>query len=1403
MLFLSFSYRNLFYLNKCVITDTNITLCGFKSVDPIACENQKMSRQTVIIRPLQKGRLNKELVLVSLVIILAVTILKSVSGAELVSGETITESTLQNTQPMVIIDNAIKDTNVSVEKDTKQSLANQSRQLMIKDERTENSLIEDVDDLQVEGDGSHDEAYNSIIANYYTADPFFEGIKESDKSNMLQKHRKSIVSEKHKNGKLRHKIRVKSKKAQRPEPMQYHKKPLTRLRTSPKQSQMQYLTSGNKMNPSKKPIVKSLPSRRSYNLLKKKRPKQVKPKLEQQKGRNTNGFMVGKNGDSDNLSPSNFVQNRGNTPPKFSDQNAFPPNDDWGKETFYPSNAYPSPYKTRPDSPNPRPEEISQMPKIRIKKLKSRNKVNMNVSSDVEKRQISDVRMEDRNKYPNKDKDAYLEENDAGPQVATERQSFSELLFADENDKKYTDNKVIKPKIRPKGKPIDLSRGRKKNSRFNFKESSGFPGDSDAGIPLLPDIEGGNDPFSFLEEEGFGGPVIAGLPGGPESHSYFDIMGDFFDEPKITFPHPPQNKPELKEIPLPKHRYEEKDIFEPFDFSNHLDGENRELPDSFLPHPVHLEAFVNQGPKPEEFVDKHHYSHEPRYLEEQFKPPKTFQHSPSTPSHFQKNSLSLEVPHPRYPPLKKEYYSIKETESFRKTVPGFVSKQNNIHRPFEDDSFFHTTKKGHPYAEPLSHHNPLDYSYDPGHVEEFEIKKLPALNDYRNKFKEHHHSPPVVHELPRLKHYKHYQPTPVYHAKPDKPYSKQASFKKQSPYAFNLVSKKKPNTPYYDDYKHIKFDAPFKRQTSNKTKDRRKGGRLLKSPEPLILPDSGFIDIPKLGFGEELEFSNNPKFSPPPEFQIPEFLARSLSDDLDLQYGLFDDEIKYDLDSIDRKDQKQPNVKMTKNEDVTEFAPDDRWLERSIDVPSASFEEEHKPSKEKEINYERNNINLTPPPQKADDFEYDYNSYDDDNDVIPMPMLPPPPEMLKMTAGSSLLPIDVPKLGSRIPYQPPELAFDEFYKKTEDQFISPIKEMFKSKMGESKENTEIDKGSKFYSNPKTVSKHLDDAEKLFSSRSLPFEDEINGIYAIEENRNGFGFDESSQDGVFENEIEEGNYNYDNIRGFDEEISDFFPAFDIQKTISNRYDEGSKIDASTSTKVDSLPSKPDYSNPSNDYNIPVNDGIEIMDAPKISERQRRKINPPSNQNKLSFSNLISHPLNEVEMPTYTTYDPMEFKFRKERELNLQQGPTSYSDNDYLNPSKFQSRTLNIATSASEEFPEELSMQSRNFPGEDYWESAAVEGEPQGTNRRSLNYGRSLGNGPIPAVLPPPPHLGPHLEARGKPEVESHQFIHVKDWDKFKAGHGRGNEYHNLHDVQARDGAQHKEAVSFKRLFQTKS
>ena len=99
-----------------------------------------MSRSTVIIKPLQKGGINKGLFLHFLLIKLAVTIIHSVSCSTIVNGETVTESILQNTQPM-IIDNAIRDLNTSVDMDAKQILANESEQIINEDVQTENSLI--------------------------------------------------------------------------------------------------------------------------------------------------------------------------------------------------------------------------------------------------------------------------------------------------------------------------------------------------------------------------------------------------------------------------------------------------------------------------------------------------------------------------------------------------------------------------------------------------------------------------------------------------------------------------------------------------------------------------------------------------------------------------------------------------------------------------------------------------------------------------------------------------------------------------------------------------------------------------------------------------------------------------------------------------------------------------------------------------------------------------------------------------------------------------------------------------------------------------------------------------------------------------------------------------------------
>ena len=58
--------------------------------------------------------------------------------------------------------------------------------------KTESNSNDNVEDSQVEGDSSHDEAYNSIIRSYYTTDPFFSGGKDITNLNTFQKERKSF-----------------------------------------------------------------------------------------------------------------------------------------------------------------------------------------------------------------------------------------------------------------------------------------------------------------------------------------------------------------------------------------------------------------------------------------------------------------------------------------------------------------------------------------------------------------------------------------------------------------------------------------------------------------------------------------------------------------------------------------------------------------------------------------------------------------------------------------------------------------------------------------------------------------------------------------------------------------------------------------------------------------------------------------------------------------------------------------------------------------------------------------------------------------------------------------------------------------------------------------------------------
>jgi hypothetical protein len=334
------------------------------------------------------------------------------------------------------------------------------------------------------------------------------------------------------------------------------------------------------------------------------------------------------------------------------------------------------------------------------------------------------------------------------------------------------------------------------------------------------------------------------------------------------------------------------------------------------------------------------------------------------------------------------------------------------------------------------------------------------------------------------------------------------------------------------------------------------------------------MDIPKLNIAREMGFPDTQDLSPPPKFEIPEYLARSLNDDLDLHSALFDGEIKdsYDLDAIDRKEVGQINVEQPELQDVTEFAPGDGWLQRSINIPNASFEDESDVFNETEMKYRRNDINLTPPPYINDNLDYDYRSYGEDEDIVQFPALPPPPEMLAMTGGSSLLPIDVPKLGSRIPYEPPELAFDMFYRKAENASPWPMQRKVEPKRASRRVDTE--RQSKLYSLPDMFSGfNQNDEMSLFGSKKLPFEDEIDAIYSMHDKEGQFESYDAPNNDKHRSNVNERNEIQNNIQGFDANVEEFLPSFDIQKTIDSHYNAGSTIDTHSSTKPKRLSPRP--------------------------------------------------------------------------------------------------------------------------------------------------------------------------------------------------------------------------------------
>ena len=180
--------------------------------------------------------------------------------------------------------------------------------------------------------------------------------------------------------------------------------------------------------------------------------------------------------------------------------------------------------------------------------------------------------------------------------------------------------------------------------------------------------------------------LFAGQPGAPESQSYFELMGDFFEKPDINV---------FDEV----NAATKGPVFPNFPAQD-IDRSTRRTP-----------IFVDES-EPifrEEMEGKVRRLHRPT-RGPTFGPVARFETGPTRGPTFGPVAR-FEVGPTRGPAF--------GPASRFEAGPEFEALKENLANIGNDEPFGHTTPLYHPYAKPLSHHNPLDETHEEGDVEVF------------------------------------------------------------------------------------------------------------------------------------------------------------------------------------------------------------------------------------------------------------------------------------------------------------------------------------------------------------------------------------------------------------------------------------------------------------------------------------------------------------------------------------------------------------------------------------------------------------------------------------------------------------------------------------------------------------
>ncbi len=454
-------------------------------------------------------------------------------------------------------------------------------------------------------------------------------------------------------------------------------------------------------------------------------------------------------------------------------------------------------------------------------------------------------------------------------------------------------------------------------------------------------------------------------------------------------------------------------------------------------------------------------------------------------------------------------------------------------------------------------------------------------------------------------------------------------------------------------------------------------------------------------------------------------------------------------------------------------------------TPSRSYKPKNFPSYDE----------LTP---KGDPFEN--TRYVED-----MPHLPPPPEMLEMQRNS-LFPVDVPKIGSKVAYEPPEVLFNELHKHRPEDRV-PFKREIKTKPKvQHYQPPNPTRHHKYNHNIDEVHEHKDKYHYDYHQDQRPQERYSTTTYRpIEETSSEDYWTPYSPD---HQEVEpeqqyttttvrsRPKYEYveDNHEKEVEEVTEYPKLIIKDKYIPEPSGRQHPYDFS------------DYSRPPPKEREYENEAIEETTPPVYVPKTTYKyendyqeelpLRSESQESHDPVRRLYNAGQSYVDQPDYYLYDPMAFK----------------KDHDNYEPETRRSDDI-------EDFPplppfsiEETQFQSRSLDFDDFEDS-------RGRSSNRHYYGRALHLSPgggerFPRqALSPPPEIGPrpgppygHTPIHGEPVYPvsnslepSHQFIHVDDIDTYKAGHNSGNPHHNIKNIKEHQGPHHIEEVSVANLI----